>query len=200
MQFFRQLEVVFSLFTSAHLIYSQIYWISQNISFFIASYMSACFQTVYKNYISIQISSSTCVSKCNFTHETDLIKLALKTTCILLLIFQPYYLLPNISILKVHDFLLIQIHVNTIQMITTNLNSNTSKNKHYTPSTYMAIQTGKAKANTSVLMPGQIFEASLSARGRRKQPTQVLALTLPRSVTTAALWHLYPPPFFNRQN
>lgn len=39
-------------------------------------------------------------------HDTDLIKLAVKATYILLLIFQLYYLLPNISILKVHDVLL----------------------------------------------------------------------------------------------
>jgi len=73
-----------------------------------ASYMSACFQMVYESYISIRVSSSTCVPKCNFTHDTDLIKLAVKAIYILLLIFQLYYLLPNISILKVHDFLLFQ--------------------------------------------------------------------------------------------
>lgn len=70
--------------------------------------MSACFQMVYESYISIPVSSSTCVSKCNFTHGTDLIKLTVKATYILLLIFQLYYLLPNISILKVHDVLLFQ--------------------------------------------------------------------------------------------
>lgn len=70
--------------------------------------MSACFQTVYESNISVRASISTCVSKCNFTHDTDLIKLAVKNTYILLLIFQLYYLLPNISILNVHDFFLFQ--------------------------------------------------------------------------------------------
>lgn len=68
--------------------------------------MSARFQVVYERYISIWVSSSTYVSICNFTHDTDLIKLAVKATYILLLIFQLYYLLPNISILNVHDVLL----------------------------------------------------------------------------------------------
>lgn len=67
--------------------------------------MSARFQMVYESYISIWVSSSTYVSICNFTHDTDLIKLAVKATYILLLIFQLHYLLTNISILKVHDIL-----------------------------------------------------------------------------------------------
>lgn len=68
--------------------------------------MSASFQMVYESYISIRLSISTYVSICNFTRDTDLIKLVVKATYILLLIFQLYYLLPNISIFKVHDILL----------------------------------------------------------------------------------------------
>lgn len=55
-------------------------------------------------------------------------------------------------------------------MITTNVNSNTNNNKYYTAFTYIAIEVNKAKVNTSISMPGQIFEALLSARDRKKQP------------------------------
>lgn len=68
--------------------------------------MSAHFQMVYESYISIWVSSSTYVSICNFTYDTDLIKLAVKATYIFLLIFQLHYLLTNISFLKVHDVFL----------------------------------------------------------------------------------------------
>lgn len=55
---------------------------------------------VYECYISISISIYTLVAEGNFTHDTDLIKLLITVTSILLLIFQLKYLLPYISSLK----------------------------------------------------------------------------------------------------